>query len=214
MNTTNQVRHISHEIRNNLSICELYTEIIRLNLEKEGIQNSSIDNAIKCIQKSLKIMANNLIDLKSTGNVVLANYDLRTILEDSIKLSRVYAQDKKIKFIQHINESAVATLDNNKFTGCIVNIIKNAVEAIKDQGIIKINLIINPEKAIIQICNNGEMIPLEKQGKLFEEGYTTKSTGSGLGLFICRENLRLQNCNLKFVKSTPEETVFEVEIPL
>ena len=59
-----QSRCIAHEMRNHISICELYTQIIRKNLEKEGVEIASIDNALNCINKSLKIMSNNLLDLK------------------------------------------------------------------------------------------------------------------------------------------------------
>jgi len=214
MEIKNQVRCISHEIRNHLSICELYTEIVRLNLEKEGIKIESVDNAISCIKKSLKIMSNCLIDLKSTGNIVLANYDLRTILEEGIELSRVYIQDKKIKFNTVINESAIATLDDNKFTASLVNILKNAIESIKQQGEINVVLKIDKTYATIVISNTGEMISPGNQKKLFEEGFTTKSTGSGLGLYICRENLRMMNADLKLVSSTHKKTVFEIVIPL
>ena len=69
MNNTNliyeQSRCVAHEIRNHLSISEIYTQIIKKNLEQEGIDNKSIDNAINCISKSLKIMNNSLLDLKS-----------------------------------------------------------------------------------------------------------------------------------------------------
>jgi len=214
MEIKNQVRCISHEIRNHLSICELYTEIIKLNLEKEGVKIESVDNAISCIKKSLKIMSNCLIDLKSTGNIVLANYDLKTILEEGIELSKVYVQDKKIKFNTVINATATVTLDDNKFTASLVNILKNAIEAIKTQGEINIVLKINKDEAKITISNNGEMISPESRKKLFDEGFTTKSTGSGLGLYICRENLRMQNAELELISSTHSKTVFEITIPL
>ena len=72
MNNTNliyeQSRCVAHEIRNHLSICEIYTQIIKKNLEQEGIDNKSIDNAINCISKSLKIMNNSLLDLKSLNS--------------------------------------------------------------------------------------------------------------------------------------------------
>ena len=51
-----QSRCISHEIRNHLSICEIYTQIIKKNLEDEGINNASINNALNSISKSIKIM--------------------------------------------------------------------------------------------------------------------------------------------------------------
>ena len=51
-----QTRCVAHEIRNHISICDMYTEIIKKHLERADIQNESITNAIDCIKKSLKIM--------------------------------------------------------------------------------------------------------------------------------------------------------------
>ena len=58
------------------------------------------------------------------------------------------------------------------------------------------------------------MIPEEKQAEIFKDGFTTKKTGSGLGLYICKNNLAQQNACLNLLESTPEQTVFEIKIPL
>lgn len=212
MDIQKQVRCISHEIRNHLSICELYTEIINKNLEKENIKNDSVNNAISCIKKSLKIMSNCLIDLKSLDNIVLNECDLKTLLETSIELSKVYVQDKNIKFITNIKDTAKVNIDNNKFSACIVNIIKNAIEAINSSGEIAVTLSIIKGIAQIRILNNGEMISESKQKNIFTEGFTTKSTGSGLGLYICKSNLEAQDADLKLLRSNKKETVFEIDL--
>ena len=209
-----QSRCIAHEMRNHLSICELYTQIIRKNLEKEGIKNSSIENALNCINKSLKIMNNNLLDLKSLNNFSPKICSIKKILEEGIKLSQVYICEKDIKITSDLQTDANVYIDENKFLACIVNIIKNAIEAISKEGKIRISLQLADGKAHIKISNNGEAISKEKQKAIFEEGFTTKPTGSGLGLHICANNLKVQNAVLQLAESTPEKTVFEIVLPL
>lgn len=205
-----QSRCIAHEMRNHLSICELYTQIIRKNLEKEGIKNSSIENALNCINKSLKIMNNNLLDLKSLNNFSPKICSIKKILEEGIKLSQVYICEKDIKITSDLQTDANVYIDENKFLACIVNIIKNAIEAISNDGEIHVSLQLTDDKAHIKISNNGEAISEEKQKAIFEEGFTTKQTGSGLGLHICANNLKAQNAILKLIESTEEKTVFEI----
>ena len=205
-----QSRCIAHEMRNHLSICELYTQIIRKNLEKEGIKNSSIENALNCINKSLKIMNNNLLDLKSLNNFSPKICSIKKILEEGIKLSQVYICEKDIKITSDLQTDANVYIDENKFLACIVNIIKNAIEAISNDGEINVSLQLTDNKAHIKISNNGEAISEEKQKAIFEEGFTTKQTGSGLGLHICANNLKAQNAILKLIESTEEKTVFEI----
>lgn len=209
-----QSRCIAHEMRNHLSICELYTQIIRKNLEKEGIKNSSIENALNCINKSLKIMNNNLLDLKSLNNFSPKICSIKKILEEGIKLSQVYICEKDIKITSDLQTDANVYIDENKFLACIVNIIKNAIEAISKEGEIRISLQLADGKAHIKISNNGEAISKEKQKAIFEEGFTTKPTGSGLGLHICANNLKVQNAILQLAESTPEKTVFKIVLPL
>lgn len=209
-----QSRCIAHEMRNHLSICELYTQIIRKNLEKEGIKNSSIENALNCINKSLKIMNNNLLDLKSLNNFSPKICSIKKILEEGIKLSQVYICEKDIKITSDLQTDANVYIDENKFLACIVNIIKNAIEAISNNGEINVSLQLTDDKAHIKISNNGEAISEEKQKAIFEEGFTTKQTGSGLGLHICANNLKAQNAILKLIESTEEKTVFEIVLPL
>ena len=197
-------------MRNHLSICELYTQIIRKNLEKEGIKNSSIENALNCINKSLKIMNNNLLDLKSLNNFSPKICSIKKILEEGIKLSQVYICEKDIKITSDLQTDANVYIDENKFLACIVNIIKNAIEAISNDGEINVSLQLTDNNAHIKISNNGEAISEEKQKAIFEEGFTTKQTGSGLGLHICANNLKAQNAILKLIESTEEKTVFEI----
>ena len=209
-----QSRCIAHEMRNHISICELYTQIIKKNLEKEGIQNTSLNNALNCINKSLKIMSNSLLDLKSLDNFNLKKVNIKKILEEGIKLATAYINDKKIKITSNINIDAEVFIDENKFLACIVNIIKNAIEAIKKEGKINVSLEIEGDYIHIKISNDGEPISQEKQKSIFEEGFTTKPTGSGLGLHICANNLKAQNATLKLTKSTTEITEFEIILPI
>ena len=87
------------------------------------------------------------------------------------------------------------------------------INAIDKKGKITVSLEIKKEKAIIKISNNGEAISKEKQQMIFTEGFTTKPTGSGLGLHICATNLKAQNAVLKLNKSTKDLTEFEIDIP-
>lgn len=209
-----QSRCIAHEMRNHISICELYTQIIKKNLEKEGIENTSLNNALNCINKSLKIMSNSLLDLKSLDNFNLKKVNIKKVLEEGIKLATAYISDKKIKITSNINIDAEVFIDENKFLACIVNIIKNAIEAIKKVGEINVSLEIEGDYIHIKISNDGEPISQEKQKSIFEEGFTTKPTGSGLGLHICANNLKAQNATLKLTKSTTEITEFEIILPI
>ena len=209
-----QSRCIAHEIRNQVSICDVYCEIIKKQLLKEGIKNESIERAIECIQKSVKMVNNSLIDLKSLDNIKQTVCNTNNLIEQSIKMGRVYIHDKLITISSNLKSDAEIYVDENKFLACMINLIKNAIEAIDTKGEIIVTSDIEKEFAVIRISNNGKPISKTAQKDLFNEGYTTKKTGSGLGLYICQNNLKLQNAELSLIQSTTKKTEFERTIPI
>lgn len=209
------IRCISHEIRNNLSICEMYSQIIKKNLEKDGVKNPSIDNALECIRKSIQIIGSNVMELKSTSCNTFNRYDFEQLILKGIELSKAYVEDKNITFEVFIKNSATIYADENRFISCVVNIIKNGIEAINIKGKISVLAEVKNQKAVLKISNNGKPIPKSKQEEIFLAGYTNgKKNGNGLGLHICKQYLKSQNATLKLLKSTTSETQFEISIPV
>lgn len=209
-----QARCISHEIRNQISICDVYCEIIRKHLEKNNVSIPSVDNALNCIQKSAKMVNNSLLDLKSLSNYEYKTVDLNNLILQGIELSKVYVHEKEIEILFNSSQNCLISVDENKFLACIINLIKNAIEAIEEKGLIKIENGLFKNFASIKISNTGEKIPEELAKNIFEEGLTTKSYGSGLGLFICKNNLKSMNADLNLIKSTEKSTEFEITIPV
>jgi signal transduction histidine kinase len=210
---TKQIGYVSHEIRNHLSICDMYSQIIKKNLEKMGVENSSIENAIDCIQKSIAIIGANVFDLKSLNNSNPQIFDFKTLIEKSTELSKAYVVDKDIEFEVFIKNSDYVKVDENKFISCLVNILKNAIEAIEIKGKIGIYGEIINSFAVVKVTNDGRQIPKDKQEQIFLDGVTTKKTGSGIGLALCKKYFNEIDGDIKLVKSTKEQTVFELKIP-
>ena len=96
----------------------------------------------------------------------------------------------------------------------VVGEAENGIEAIEIKGKIEILAEIKNNLGIIKISNNGKPISKEKQESIFNEGYTTKKTGCGLGLCICKKYLKSQNATLELVKSIKGQTQFEIKIPI
>jgi signal transduction histidine kinase len=208
-----QIGYVSHEIRNHLSICDMYSQIIKRNLEKIGVENPSIENALDCIQKSISIIGSNLFDLKSLNNSTPQIFDFKTQVEKSVELAKAYVVDKDIEFEVFVKSSAFVEVDENKFLSCLVNILKNAIESIDIRGKIGVYAEIVNSFAVVRIANNGRQIPKDKQEQIFSDGFTTKKTGSGIGLALCKKYFNEIGGDIKLLKSTKEQTVFELQIP-
>ena len=108
-------------------------------------------------------------------------------------------------------------VDETMFLSTVINLIKNACEAFNDceqdrEKLIKISSRIENDNVVIQVMNNAK--PIAEPEKIFEEGMTTKASGSGLGLYICKKNTEDQCGQLNLVKSDENSTVFELRFCL
>ena len=206
-------RYVVHEIRNQLSICELYANIIGKHCELKD--NTDCSNAIDCIKTAVKIASNALMDLKSLDNKDLQVYNLQEMIKRALLLSKVYANGKNIEFkTKFDDQNSSIFADESKFLAGLVNIIKNAIEAIEEKGEISISTSIKDDFISIVIANNGKKIPEEVQQKIFSDGFTTKSSGSGIGLYVCRQTLEEQFARLELLKSDDNSTEFEILVSM
>jgi len=188
-----------HEIKNQISVCDLYLEVIRRTLEKQGIKDETLQRAIHNIKNSLELITNSTKDLR---DLQLAEINLAEIINSTFEICHTYG-NTELKNNVPQNHTIVA--DKVKFTSALTNIIKNAIEA----GATEIT--ISTENNVISIQNNGAPIPATLQEKIFTDGFTTKENGSGLGLMLTREALKAQGYDLKLEKSDKNGTVFSIE---
>ena len=202
-------RHFSHEIRNQLSICDLYSEILKKSITKKNNLEQS-QNAIECIQKSLKIASNVLLELKSLNNINLKEFELKDLIQNAVELSKVYKNGKNIEFEVKVDEISIMA-DENRFISVIVNLVKNAVEAIEEKGEISIKSEVKDGIVSIFVENNGQEIEKSKQKEIFQDGFSTKTDGYGVGLFICKKNIENMYGQLILKKSDKNSTIFEIK---
>lgn len=206
----NCIKFISHEIKNQLSICDLYTEIIKKTCIKNEIFDINIMRALDCIKNSIKMSGNSLLELKACDTTVLEKHCIKLILDEAIKLSQVYGIQKNVQINSEIKTSSHVFIDKIKFIATIINLVKNACEAFEDEPQKQIFVKAVQEENIIKINVSNNAKPINEPEKIFSEGYTTKSSGNGLGLIICKSNIEKMDGNIKLLKSDNDSTVFEI----
>ena len=210
------IRTVAHEVRNQLSICDLYTEIIKKTCLKNGIKEESILNAIGCMSRAVKMAGNSLISLKTTEKADIKPYKLKELIQNACDLTKVYFEGKNVECVVENNADVKIPVDENKFTAVIINLVKNASEAfnqdndVRDGKYIKIKTEEDGDFAVIRVSNNAGKI--ENPENIFQTGYTTKSTGSGLGLMICKKSIEEMFGRLELGGNTDEEVEFVIKI--
>ena len=96
-----------------------------------------------------------------------------------------------------------------------MNIIMNAIQSIDEKGEIQIKTYSDETHVYLEISDNGRGIPAENLKKIFDPGYTTKSSGvgTGLGLAISYKIVEAHKGNIKAESTVNEGTKFTIEIP-
>lgn len=204
---------VAHEIRNQLSICDLYSNILQKHFEKIHAEENtlnSIKNAINCIQKSVKLANNSLLDLKSFKETKIQSIELNSVIQSVIELGKIYVQGKDIDIKNNLDENIFVRADENKLYAVLINLIKNAIEGIEKKGKISIKALNDENRVKITVSNDGPAIEKGLQNKIFDSGVTTKKTGSGLGLCICKKFIEEQKGLLRLLKSDSSSTDFEI----
>jgi signal transduction histidine kinase len=198
---------LAHDIRNPLSVIKNTVEIMRLKFK---------DNMDDKVEKQLQMLTNSVTRISHQIEDVLdyvreSPLELKEIsfieLLDSIISS--IKKPEKITIVRPEND-AVLSCDPKKFEVVLVNLIVNAIQAMKDSGEIRIRLVEQKGSYLIDIEDSGPGIPEEKIDRIFEPLFTTKQTGTGLGLASVK-NIIEQHGGKITVNNNP--TRFTIKLP-
>ncbi len=202
-----EIRSYCHEIKNQLSILDIYSEILK--------REHGESKYIEMIKKSISLISLQLKEIKGLSDgSICACEDIASIIEKAIQMIQEFAipSGNKIVFTNNALQDTT-TVDSNKFLTIIINILKNAVESTKNDEI-SVTLNIEDGYTKVRVRNHGEKIEPEAQAKIFDEGFSTKENGWGVGLATSRRYIRNQGGEIELTNSDDDYTEFLIKIPL
>ena len=197
---------LAHDIRNPLTIIKVTLDLIKTknkNLTPEEVEKfERVDNAMYRITHQI----DNVLDFIKGKPLKFEKYSIKDII-DSVIVD--LPKSDKIS-IEIVSEESEIECDFEAMKVILINLIINAIQAIKGEGKIKISSKIRGDKVVIEIEDSGPGIPEEILEKIFEPLYTTKEEGTGLGLVSCKSLVEQHHGKIS-VKSNP--TRFIIELP-
>lgn len=203
----------AHEIRNPLTGIKGLVALLKEKYKDEQDQFyfSVIEQEIERINE---IVSEFLILGKPTA-IIEQTYDVRTILNEVALIIQSEANLHNIVFHLHLPDHPVhIRCSKDHMKQVVLNITKNAIEAMTSSDTLTIVVKNNETHAQLQIIDTGKGIPQHIQKHLFHPFFTNKDTGTGLGLVICKRIVEMYNGHI-FIDSTENEgTTVHIEIPL
>ncbi|MEM7182951.1 MAG: ATP-binding protein [Spirochaetota bacterium] len=227
-------QRMAHEIKNPLTPIQLSAERIRKNLDKPNQEkfNKIVVEGTSTIVGQVKVLehlVNEFSEFARMPKPVLVNQKINPIVEEAVIL---FKESSKIQFELKLGKNLPEVfLDKKLFLGVVNNILKNAVEAIreaketggdaKNRYLGKIRITTRFEKKYLRrylvliIEDDGPGIPKKFQNKIFEPYFSTKSKhGQGIGLAIVEKTVYDHNGRITVVKSDLGGGGFQILLPV
>ena len=217
----NLVRVLTHEIMNSVtpisSLAGIVEEELKQKLReqqdkplsKEQLQD--IHLSLQTISKRSEGLVHFVKEFRSLTSIPKPKpiqFDVKSLLDEICLLHKKELTEKNISLtIQIYPEDLTLLADRGMIEQVVINLVKNAIQAFEDQDTKKIELIAalnEKSKPVISIKDNGSGIDPEAIDKIFIPFFTTKKSGSGIGLSLSRQIMRQHQGSLT-VKSTPEK---------
>ncbi len=219
------IRVLNHEIMNSTTPISSLTETIIMLLEDKrtgpkdmkeinGEVIFDVIDSAKTIQKrsdGLFEFVNEYRKLTKVPPPKIEKVKIKKFIENIVKLMQVVVAENKIQLNYKISsDNLEIAMDSNLIEQVMINLLKNAIEALKGTKEPKIN--ITAEKSLIRISDNGPGIEPELIDEIFIPFFSTKEEGSGIGLSLSRQIMRLHRGSMR-VHSTTVTTTFYMIFP-
>jgi len=201
------IRVLTHEIMNTITpISSLSDTLLSFDGVSEEVRNglSTISESSKALIKFVDSYRN----LTRIAPPVKKAFYFREIAERVMNLTHEQAviSSAVCTYIEK-SEDVLLYADQGQITQILINLVRNAIQA--EAKNIEISAEINlSEQVIINVTNDGLPISRESQEEIFVPFFTTKQDGTGIGLSLSRQIMRMHNGSLTLARSNEKETVF------
>ena len=223
------IRVLTHEIMNSITpITSLVNTISRMFKSREtGLIVKPEELTAQAIEKTVKGLdivegrgagliqfVNNYRDLTKLPKPHFQTVIIKPIFQDIQVLHQELLNQKNIRVVVACHPSLQVQVDRKLFEQVMINLFKNAIEACgeKPGGVIKLTAHALNDRTVIEVEDNGRGIPPEVEQNMFVPFFTTKEKGSGIGLSLSRQFIRLHGGSLDFYSVPGEKTVFTIKL--
>jgi two-component system nitrogen regulation sensor histidine kinase NtrY len=211
-------RQVAHEIKNPLTPMKLSIQYLQraVNNNSDNVKDltASVANTlIEQIDHLSKIAA----DFSQFANITNRKIEIVDLHQVIGSLVDLYSTDPRVRITwHHPPGSLVMKADKTQMNRVFTNLLANAVDASQEREftLIEVQETIMDQEITISIRDNGEGIPEERWSKIFLPNFTTKTSGTGLGLAMCKSIVEQAQGQIWFETNPDTGTTFFVRLPV
>ncbi|EYF06715.1 sensor histidine kinase [Chondromyces apiculatus] len=209
--------HITHEIRNPLSSIGLNLELLEEEIARmqEGRESSQLLSAIRAEVDRLSRIAEQYLSVARRPRPQLEPERLQDLVEEFTAFVLPELQRSQITLRVEADASAPEVrVDEAQLRQALLNLVRNAREAMSNGGTIVIAIHQRDDSAEITIDDTGPGIPEELRASVFDPFFTTKQRGTGLGLAVTRDIIASHGGTITCEARETGGTRFRITLPL
>ncbi len=200
---------ITHEIKNPLSVVKGYLSMININNKDKSIKY------LKIINSEVERTINLLNDFREFSKIEInpSLFKLVNLLEEVKNILISLTENKKIKLNFKLEENIILNADYNRIKQVLINVIKNSIEASKNNSCIDITCFKNKNLYIV-VKDYGSGMDSEVLNNLFIPFHTTKETGTGLGVCLSKEIIEAHKGKISYSSILGKGTIVKIVLPI
>jgi signal transduction histidine kinase len=210
-------RQVAHEIKNPLTPIQLSAEhLLRVHADRGEPLGPVLESCVASILGQVRLLRQISAEFSSFASSPTAKrapVDLPALVAEVIDPYRT-GLEGRIEIDNRVQPPLPPVLvDRTLIARALANIIENALHAMPGQGRLSIHAIVEPADVFLVVRDSGVGMDADALSRVFEPYFSTKTTGTGLGLPIARRNVELSGGSIEVVSEKGVETVVSVRLP-
>lgn len=202
--------NIVHEIRNPLTSIKGFLQLIEAGVEYREQYFRVLINEIEKIEG----LTNELLQIANPNKDKKQTVFVNELIKDVILLMETQSTMKQISFDVIGDLNIPIYCNPNEIKQVLINIILNGAEAMGGKGVITINVLRTSRSVKINIIDDGHGMSEDVKKQITDAFYTTKKTGTGLGLVVTNHIINKHHGKLSIISYENQGSTFEIELPL
>ena len=174
---------VAHEIRNPLGSIDLYAGLIASDLPADDERKQHIEKVIEEVRR-LNGVISEFLEFARPAPAQPQPTALGPLVANAAFLLAPEMQAAGISYQERVAPDLVCYIDAEQMERALVNLMKNAVQAMRDGGHLTVRATAEGEGVVVEVADDGPGMSEEVQARLFEPFFTTKEKGSGLGMAL------------------------------